>query len=105
MLRDGLEHRVLRVSTRRADARGCPIAVGAKALPATLSMSVPFANLLVASVLLPPRRGRSIAAWSGHGAALGALRHCHARVDALRLVLHGSARTSRDALPNDEGSR
>jgi membrane protein YqaA with SNARE-associated domain len=39
---------------------------------ATLSMSVPFATLLVASVLVAPRRWGAIAVWASLGAALGA---------------------------------
>jgi membrane protein YqaA with SNARE-associated domain len=62
--------------------------VGAVALAATLSMSVPFATLLVAAVLMARHRWGAIAVGASLGAALGAA--------ALYLVFHhlGWARLS-----------
>jgi membrane protein YqaA with SNARE-associated domain len=72
MLRGALESGLMRTLLRRADSRGFPAVVGTVALAATLSMSVPFATLLVAAVLMAPRRWRGIALWASLGAALGA---------------------------------
>lgn len=62
----------MRTLVRRADTRAFPMVVAAVAMAATLSMSVPFATLLVAAVLMSPRRWVAIALWSSFGAALGA---------------------------------
>jgi membrane protein YqaA with SNARE-associated domain len=67
-----LETRLVSALTKRADQPSFPLGVGAAALAATLSMSVPFASLLIAAVLMAPRRWRSIALCSSLGAALGA---------------------------------
>ncbi len=71
MLRSTLESSLLRALIRRADAGSFPIVVAGVATAATVSMSVPFAGLLVAAVLMAPRRWRAIAFWSSLGAALG----------------------------------
>jgi membrane protein YqaA with SNARE-associated domain len=73
MLRINLESRLLQTLTRHADTRGFPIMVGGFAFLATVSMTVPFASVLVASVLLAAGRWRSIASWSSAGAAVGAM--------------------------------
>ncbi|MDC6177085.1 YqaA family protein [Ralstonia solanacearum] len=80
MLRLSLQAGLLRALTRRADSRAFPLVVAGAALAAELSMSVPFASLLMAAVLLAPRRWVSIAVWASLGAAVGAL--------ALYLVFH-----------------
>ena len=71
MLRSALEYRLVRTLVRRADTRAFPMVVASVAVAATLSMSVPFAGLLVAAVLMAPRRWAAIALWSSLGAALG----------------------------------
>lgn len=73
MLRMSLQSGLLRALTRRADSRAFPLVVAGAALAAELSMSVPFASLLIAAVLLAPRRWVSIATWASLGAAFGAL--------------------------------
>lgn len=80
MLRNHLETGLLQALERRADAPAFPLVVAGVALVATVSMSIPFASLLMAAVLLARRRWCSIAIWSSAGAALGAL--------ALYLVFH-----------------
>lgn len=72
MLRGALESGLLRTLLRRADSPVFPILVGAAALVATLSMSVPFATPLVAAVLLARRQWGAIAVCASLGAALGA---------------------------------
>jgi len=74
MLRLSLGSGILRMLARRADSGAFPLVVmaAAAAAAATLSMSVPFASLLVASVLLAPSRWRLIAAGASVGAAVGA---------------------------------
>jgi membrane protein YqaA with SNARE-associated domain len=72
VLRGALEPSLMRTLLRRADSRAFPVVVGAVAVAATLSMSVPFATLLVAAVLMAPRRWGAIAVWASLGAALGA---------------------------------
>lgn len=62
----------MRALLRRADSRAFPMVVGAVAVAATLTMSVPFATLLVAAVLMSRRRWGAIALWASLGAALGA---------------------------------
>ena len=73
MLRLSLQSGLLRALTRRADSRAFPLVVAGAALAAELSMSVPFASLLMAAVLLAPRRWVSIATLASLGAAVGAL--------------------------------
>ncbi len=73
MLRLSLETSLLRALARWADSSAFPVVVAASAMAATLSMSVPFAGLLVASVLLVPRRWLLIAAGASLGAAAGAV--------------------------------
>ncbi len=72
MLRVALESGLTRTLLRRADSPAFPAVVGAVALAATLSMSVPFATLLVAAVLMARRRWSAIAVGASMGAALGA---------------------------------
>lgn len=72
MLRGTLESGLMRALLRRADSRAFPAVVGAVAVAATLSMSVPFVTLLVAAVLMAPRRWSAVAVWASLGAALGA---------------------------------
>jgi membrane protein YqaA with SNARE-associated domain len=72
VLRGALEPGLMRTLLRRADSLAFPVVVGAVAVAATLSMSVPFATLLVAAVLMAPRRWGAIAVWASLGAALGA---------------------------------
>ncbi|MBH9552269.1 VTT domain-containing protein [Inhella gelatinilytica] len=72
MLNSSLETRLLQALLRQADAPRFPLTVAGVALAATLSMSVPFASLLVAAVLMAPRRWWAIAGGASLGAALGA---------------------------------
>lgn len=72
MLRGALESGLMRTLLRRADSPAFPAVVGAVAVAATLSMSVPFATLLVAAVLMARRRWSAIAVGASLGAALGA---------------------------------
>lgn len=72
VFRIGLETRFIAALTRWADQPAFPLAVAGVAVAATLSMTVPFASLLVAAVLMAPRRWKSIALCSSVGAALGA---------------------------------
>lgn len=71
MLRRALESGLLRSLLGRADSPLFPLVVGAIAAVATVSMSVPFASLLMAAVLMARRRWRAIALFSSLGAALG----------------------------------
>ena len=64
-----VETGLLRALTRGAETRAFPLIVAAVAMATTLSMTIPFGTLLVAAVLLAPRRWRSIAATSSIGAA------------------------------------
>ncbi|MDG0855841.1 VTT domain-containing protein [Roseateles puraquae] len=73
MLRRTIENRLLRALSARADRPAFPLVVAGAAAAATLSMSVPFAGLLVAAVLLAPRRWIAIACGASMGAAAGAL--------------------------------
>lgn len=73
MLHGTVETGLLRALTRGADTRAFPILVAAVALIATLSMTIPFGTLLIAAVLLAPRRWLAIAAASSFGSAVGAL--------------------------------
>jgi len=72
VLRGALESGLMRTLLRRADSPAFPAVVGAVAVAATLSMSVPFATLLVAAVLMARRRWGAIAVGASLGAALGA---------------------------------
>jgi membrane protein YqaA with SNARE-associated domain len=72
VLRGALESGLMRTLLRRADRPAFPAVVGAVAVAATVSMSVPFATLLVAAVLMARRRWIAIAVWASLGAALGA---------------------------------
>lgn len=71
MLRGVVESSLLRSLLRRADSRAFPIVVAGTAMVSTLSMTVPFASLLIAGVLLAPKRWQVIAISSSVGAALG----------------------------------
>lgn len=71
MLHGALESRLIRSLLSRADGRAFPVAVGGVAVAATLSMSVPFASLLMAAVFMAPRRWRAIALCASLGAAFG----------------------------------
>lgn len=72
MFRPALETRLLRALTRHAQHRSFPVLVAGMALAATVSMSVPFASILVAAVLLAPRRWFALALGGSLGSALGA---------------------------------
>jgi membrane protein YqaA with SNARE-associated domain len=72
VLRGALESGLMRTLLRRADSPAFPAVVGAVAVAATVSMSVPFSTLLVAAVLMARRRWIAIAVWASLGAALGA---------------------------------
>ena len=72
MLRGALESGLMHALLRRADSPAFPVVVGAAALAAPMSMSVPFATMLVAAVLLARRRWSGIAVGASLGAALGA---------------------------------
>lgn len=72
MLRGTLESGLMRTLLRRADSRAFPVVVCAVAVAATLSMSVPFATLLVAAVLMARRRWGAIAVGASLGSAVGA---------------------------------
>lgn len=70
MLRVALQSGLLRTLLRRADSPAFPAVVGAVALGAALSMSVSFATLLVAAVLMARRRWSAIAVGASLGAAV-----------------------------------
>lgn len=72
MLRGALESGLTQSLLRRADTRGFPVVVGGIAAASTLSMSVPFATMLAAAVLMAPKRWRAIAVCASLGAAVGA---------------------------------
>ena len=72
MIGSMFERRVVRVLTRWVDRPAYPAIVGSAALAATLSMTVPFASLLIVAVLLAPRRWKAIVLWSSLGSAIGA---------------------------------
>lgn len=73
MIGFALQHRV-RVALRRATGRrGFPLVVGLSALAVTLTMSVPFASVLVFAVLLSRRRWWIIAMASAVGSSIGGL--------------------------------
>jgi uncharacterized membrane protein YdjX (TVP38/TMEM64 family) len=72
VFRPTLETGLLRALTRHAQHRGFALVVAGMALVATLSMSVPFASILVAAVLLAPRRWFALALGGSLGSAAGA---------------------------------
>lgn len=71
MLRGALESSLMHSQLRRPDTREFPVVVRGISAAATLSMSVPFATLLVAALLMTPRRWRAIAVFASLGAPLG----------------------------------
>jgi membrane protein YqaA with SNARE-associated domain len=73
MLQRIVEDRLVRAVVRSADRRAYPAAIGAAAFGATLSMTVPFATVLVAAVLAAPKRWRALAVWSSIGTGLAGL--------------------------------
>lgn len=80
MITLALEHRVREALERATGSRRYPFVVGVVAFVLTLSMSVPFASVLVFAVLLRRERWRAITLCSALGASLGGL--------LLYLVLH-----------------
>ena len=72
MILTALETSLIRTLTRRADHPAFPGFVALVALAATLSMTIPFATLLVGATLMAPKRWKSIALCSSLGAAIGA---------------------------------
>ena len=73
MITFALEQRVRAILSRTRETRHFPAMVGAVAFVLTVTMSVPFASVLVFAVLLQPERWRAIALWSAVGAAVGGL--------------------------------
>lgn len=73
MLQRIIEDRLIRAVVRFADRRAYPVALGAAAFGATLSMTVPFATVLVAAVLAAPKRWRALAICSSLGTGLAGL--------------------------------
>lgn len=71
MLRGALESGLMRSLLRQGDTQAFPIVVAGIAAASTLSMSIPFATLLMAAVLMAPRRWKAIAVCASLGAALG----------------------------------
>jgi len=67
------EDTLLRTVLRFASHPAYPAVVCVAAFGATLSMMLPFATVLVASVLAAPKRWRAVAIWSSVGTALGGL--------------------------------
>ena len=93
-----LERRIRAFLERNTGRREYPVLVGCAACAATLSMSFPFASLLVPAVLLRRQRWAAIAFFSGVGSALGGLllylafRHLGwAQFEALHPEMVGSA--------------
>lgn len=80
MITFALEQRVRAALERATGSRRYPLVVGVVAFVLTLSMSVPFASVLVFAVLLRRERWRAITLWSAVGASVGGL--------ALYLVFH-----------------
>lgn len=66
-----IERRIKAFLRRNTARRQYPVLVGCAALAATLSMSLPFASLLVPAVLLRRDRWARIAFFAGAGSALG----------------------------------
>lgn len=67
-----IEQRVRSLLQATAGNPGFPALVGAIACALTVSMSMPFASVLVPAVLLSPLRWRRIALYSAFGSACGA---------------------------------
>ena len=72
MFRNALETGLTRTLTRRAQHPAFPAFVAGAAFASTLSMTVPFASLLIVAVLMSPKRWKAIAFCSSLGAAIGA---------------------------------
>ena len=68
-----VERRIRAFLERNTGRREYPVLVGCAACAATLSMSFPFASLLVPAVLLRRERWAAIAFFSGVGSALGGI--------------------------------
>ena len=60
MFRAALETGLMRTLMRRADQPAFPVIVAVVAMGATLSITVPFAPLLVGVVLIAPSRWKSM---------------------------------------------
>lgn len=73
MITLALEHRVRAALERATGSRGYPFVVGIVAFVLTLSMSVPFASVLVFAVLLRRERWRAITLYSALGSSIGGL--------------------------------
>lgn len=73
MITLALEHRVRATLERATGSRRYPFVVGVVAFVSTLSMSVPFASVLVFAVLLRRERWRAITLCSAVGASFGGL--------------------------------
>jgi membrane protein YqaA with SNARE-associated domain len=67
------EDTLLRMVLRFAGHPAYPAVVCAAAFGATLSMTLPFATVLVVAVLAAPKRWPAVAVWSSVGTALGGL--------------------------------
>lgn len=72
MIRNALETGLTKTLTRRAQHRAFPLFVAGAAFASTLSMTVPFASLLIIAALMAPKRWKAIALWASLGAAVGA---------------------------------
>lgn len=73
MLQRFVENKLLGTLRRFAHRPVYPLVVGIAAFGATLSMTLPFATVLVASVLAAPKRWRAVSFWSSVGTALAGL--------------------------------
>ena len=73
MITFALEQRMRAILSRARETRRFPAMVGVAALVLTVTMSVPFASVLVFAVLLQRERWRAIALWSAVGTAVGGL--------------------------------
>lgn len=73
MLQRVVENKLLGAVLRFAHRPAYPLVVGMAAFGATLSMTLPFATVLVASVLAAPLRWRAVSFWSSVGTALAGL--------------------------------
>jgi membrane protein YqaA with SNARE-associated domain len=73
MITFALEQRVRAAVERATGTRRFPIVVGLVAFVLTVSMSVPFASVLVLAVLLQRERWRAITIWSALGASIGGM--------------------------------
>jgi membrane protein YqaA with SNARE-associated domain len=65
--------RILLILHGATSLRAYPLLVGTIALLLTVSMTIPFASILIAAVLLRPARWKAIAAVSSLGSAAGGL--------------------------------